>query len=267
MYPYILEIGNFKLASYGVFSALAYLSAIIYLNRQKKQTQISDKIFWNIITVLIISALLGAKLLYIVIFWQYFDGNFFGKIFDAIKDFRFGFVYFGGFISALVCGIWYVKKKSLSVTRLADFFAPAIALGHSIGRLGCFFAGCCYGKPATSAFAVKFTNPQSLIDPGYLGVPVHPAQLYEAGGNFIIFLILHFMLKQSISKKLKTGRVMLAYILGYAVLRFTIEFFRGDDRGGFTFGLSPSQIIAIAVICITPLVYGVWFKKEQSVCL
>lgn len=257
MYPYILEIGNFKLATYGVMSALAYLSALIYLNTQKNRIQLADNIFWNLITIIIVFALLGAKIFYVIFFWQYFEGNFFGKILGALRDFRFGFVYFGGFLCAFSAGIYYVKIKKLGISHIADFFAPAIALGHSIGRLGCFFAGCCFGKPTSSIFSVRFTDTSSLVAPEYLGVSLHPTQLYEAVGNFVLFLVLHYMLVLQIAGRLKKGMVILTYCLSYGILRFVVEFFRGDERGTFIFGLSPSQIIAVAVVAIAMVVYKI----------
>jgi phosphatidylglycerol:prolipoprotein diacylglycerol transferase len=216
-----------------------------------------------LITILILCAIAGGKLLYIFIFWSDYGSGFFERLINAIKGFRYGFVYFGGFIGALTGGIIYAKHKQIKILRTADFFAPAIALGHSIGRIGCFLAGCCYGAPSDSVFAVKFTNPQCLIDPAYLGVSVHPTQLYSAAGNFILFLVLHFMLNFSIKSKLKHGFVMLSYIMGYGILRFVIEFYRADERGIFLAGLSPSQWIAAAAF-VTAVTGFICIKKYEK---
>ncbi|HUT85504.1 MAG TPA: prolipoprotein diacylglyceryl transferase [Elusimicrobiales bacterium] len=263
MHPYLLEIGNFKLATYGVLSALAYAAALVYLSLHRKQMQLESNTLWNLITVIIISALLGGKLLYILMFWKDFGTTFFERLINTVKEFRFGFVYFGGLAGALFSGIIYVKIKHLKLWKLADFFAPALALGHSIGRIGCFFAGCCHGTATNSFLGVKFTHPQSLIDPKYLGVSVHPTQLYEAAGNFILFLCLHFMLRASIKGRLKHGTVILTYLMGYGLLRFVIEFFRGDGRGAFLMGLSPSQIIAVIAFALGMAGY-VYIKKTTK---
>lgn len=181
------------------------------------------------------------------------------KLRYAVQNFRYGFVFFGGAIAAILTLLIYMKKKQLPVLKTADFFAVALPLGHAIGRIGCFLAGCCAGKPTDMPWGVTFTNPHSLVDPRYLGVPLHPTQLYEVLCNLILFFVLQYYYK----KPHKNGAVLAAYVIGYCVIRFCIEFFRGDFRGGFVLGLSPSQLIAVLGVAAA-LITMRFLKKDSS---
>ncbi|OEG69536.1 hypothetical protein ATZ36_09000 [Candidatus Endomicrobiellum trichonymphae] len=144
----------------------------------------------------------------------------------------------GGFIAVIIFAYVYAKRKKIHLLKLGDFFAPALALGHALGRIGCFFSGCCYGKESSLPWSVVFINEHSLA---VRGKPLHPTQLYEAFANLLLFVFLHFYSK----KEHKSGVSFAVYITGYAVLRFIIEFFRGDYRGVQYFGFSVSQIISV----------------------
>ena len=134
-------------------------------------------------------------------------------------------------------------------------FAPGIALGHVVGRFGCLFAGCCYGKPTTMPWGITFTDPFAAANVGTpLGVPLHPTQLYEAGAELLILVVL--LLDRTRRAGRSPGRTFWLYMLLYAISRFIIEFFRGDERG--TVGMfSTSQFISIvlAPLAIVMLVY------------
>jgi phosphatidylglycerol:prolipoprotein diacylglycerol transferase len=141
--------------------------------------------------------------------------------------------------------LWYVKKNALGVWSIADVFAPSLAIGHAIGRIGCFYSGCCYGKPAEGLpWAVTFTDPQSLA---LIGVPLHPVQLYESLGEFIIFFVLITLRRH----KSFNGQFFMTYIILYSVLRFIVEFFRGDVARGFiTSQISLSQGVSILMFLV-----------------
>lgn len=259
MYPVLFHIGSFELASYGAMMALAYLVASWYLYRRLDKIQLDKDTFWNIIFIAFLSALLGAKLLYLILSWPEMGNTFAERLTMAVRDFRYGFVFFGGAITAIVALICYLKKKKLPVFQIADFYIVALPLGHAIGRIGCFLAGCCFGKPTSLPWGVTFTNPHSLVAPQYLGVPLHPTQLYEVGLNLILFYILH----RYYQKPHKDGAVLALYLVGYALVRFSVEFFRGDFRGGFWLGMSPSQLISLAAAAVA---LGTWWylKKDSS---
>lgn len=241
MHPILFHIGSFELASYGLMTALGYAAASWYLYKRLPRIGLDKDTFWNIIFIAFVSALLGAKLLYLLVSWPDMGATLAEKLQNAVRDFRYGFVFFGGAMAAIAVLVYYLKKKKLPLLPTADFLILGLPLGHAIGRLGCFLAGCCYGKPTSLPWGVTFTDPHSLVAPQYLGVPLHPTQLYESALNLLLFFILH----RYYQRPHRDGSVVALYIVGYALLRFSIEFFRGDFRGGFFLGMSPSQLISL----------------------
>lgn len=236
MYPYLLpEIFGRAIPMYGVMTALGYLAAIFYCLHYKQRLGLKKDETLDIIFYLILGALIGGKLFFVFLNWDSFDAS------SPIEKLRYGFVFFGGLLGAAAAGFWAVRKKHIPFFKAADFFAPAVALGHSVGRIGCFLAGCCYGKEAPEALGVHFTDPESLVPEALHGHALYPVQLIEAVLVFILFLILN---KLS-GKRLRRGTLSAVYVLGYCVIRFFTEFLRADDRGVFTAGLSPSQIISL----------------------
>jgi phosphatidylglycerol:prolipoprotein diacylglycerol transferase len=135
------------------------------------------------------------------------------------------------------------------VFQLGDFFAPALALGHAIGRIGCFFAGCCYGKESSLPWSVIFNDENSLA---VIGVHLHPTQIYETIGNFLLFTFLKFYGR----KKRRTGMIFAVYLIIYSVLRFVVEIFRGDYRGIQYVGLSISQVISMGLFMFGVFIYA-----------
>lgn len=259
MHPILFKIGSFEMASYGLMTALAYGAASWYLLRRLAYIKMDKDTFWNFIFIAFVSALVGAKLLYLIVSWPEMSGSFSQKLLNAAKDFRYGFVFFGGAVTAVGVLLYYLKRKKLPVLKTADFFVVALPLGHAIGRIGCFLAGCCAGKPTSLPWGVTFTDPHSLVAREYLGVPLHPTQLYETAANLILFFALQYYYK----KPHKNGAVLAAYIIGYCLIRFVIEFFRGDFRGQYLLGMSPSQLIAAAAVLIV-LAATIFLKKDTS---
>ncbi|MBO7238762.1 MAG: prolipoprotein diacylglyceryl transferase [Elusimicrobiaceae bacterium] len=259
MHPILFHIGPFELASYGLMMALAYGISSWYLYRRLRYIKLDKETFWNIIFVAFVSAVIGAKLLYLIVSWPEMGATFAERLLNAVKDFRYGFVFFGGAIVAICATVYYLKKKKLPVLKTADFFIVALPLGHAIGRIGCFLAGCCHGRPTNLPWGVAFTDPHSLVAHQYLGVHLHPTQLYEVALNLILFFILQHFYK----KPHKDGMILVLYMLGYACIRFGVEFFRGDFRGEFILGMSPSQLIALATAAVA-FVLLYFLKKDTS---
>jgi phosphatidylglycerol:prolipoprotein diacylglycerol transferase len=154
--------------------------------------------------------------------------------------------------------IWYARKKGLQLWQTADIWAPSIAIGHAIGRLGCFCAGCCYGRPAEGLpWAVTFNNPDSLA---IIGTPLHPTQLYESAAEFLNFLFLIIFRRYQTFK----GQLFWIYILNYSVIRSAVEMFRGDQVRGFLFpGFSYSQAISVAMF-ITALSFLIILQRKKN---
>jgi phosphatidylglycerol:prolipoprotein diacylglycerol transferase len=199
---------------------------------------------------IIISALIGAKLLLFITDFKTFTAN----PRELLTLARSGGVFYGGLILAVIVALWFIRRNGLPLWTTCDVFAPGIALGHVVGRFGCLFAGCCFGKPTTLPWGITFTDPFAATNVGTpLGIPLHPTQLYEAGAEFLILMLL---LATERRGRPFPGRTFWLYMLLYAVSRFIIEFFRGDERGNVGF-LSTSQFISVllAPLAIVMLVY------------
>ena len=260
MHPVLFSIGSFELASYGLMTALGYTAAALYLLPRLKKISLDKDTFWNLIFIAFMGTLLGAKLLFIIVSWPQLGETFADKLTTIIKDFRYGFVFYGGMIVSVTALILYMKKKKLPILKTSDFMIVALPLGHALGRIGCFLAGCCYGRPTDLPWGVTFTDPHSLVPPELLGTTLHPTQLYEAGLNFLLFLLLHKLYQ----RPHKDGSILVCYVACYGLLRFFIEFFRGDFRGAFWLGLSPSQLIAIIISLIARALWLRLAKKEHT---
>lgn len=240
MYPRLLELGPLTVYSYGVLLAAAYLLALYLTVRRARQFGLDGDRVLDLGIYIIISALVGAKLLLLVVDFNYFRR----QPAELWTLARSGGVFYGGLVLAFLVGLWYMRKHRLPVWTTADAIAPGIALGHVVGRMGCLLAGCCYGKPTTLPWGITFTDAFAATNVGTpLHVALHPTQLYEAGAEL---LILCGLLAFERRGRRFSGRTFWAYILLYAVSRFAIEFFRGDPRGA-NFGFSTSQLISLAL--------------------
>jgi phosphatidylglycerol:prolipoprotein diacylglycerol transferase len=225
-----------------VLGVSAAICVILRLGRREglDSGQLLDFSFW-----LLLVALLGAKALMVVSDWDYYRQNP-GEIFSR-STLLSGGVFYGGFIATLLFAVWYIRLHHLPFWKVVDVYAPAVSLGLGVGRIGCFAAGCDYGKPTTSAWGVVFTNPLSHEISGVpLGIPLHPTQPIMSLTSLSIFAILMWRY----SRKSRDGEIFVLYLALYAVARFFIEFLRGDEDRGFVFHhlLSTSQFIAILAL-------------------
>src|SRR5512138_2216464 len=185
---------------------------------------------------IIVAALVGAKLLLVIVDYDQFSLN----PADLLSVARSGGVFYGGLISAVVVAFWYIAKHGMPFWTTCDVFAPGIALGHVTGRLGCFAAGCCYGRPTDVPWGIIFTNPLAAANVGTpLGIRLHPTQRYEAGAELLILIVL---LATERRGRAFPGRTFWSYMFLYAVSRYIIEIYRGDPRGVVPFlDVSTSQ--------------------------
>jgi phosphatidylglycerol:prolipoprotein diacylglycerol transferase len=203
---------------------------------------------------IIIAALIGAKLLlFIVDFDAYKNSP--AEILSLVRS---GGVFYGGLILAVAVAFWYIPRHKMPLWTTCDVFAPGIALGHVTGRLGCFAAGCCYGKPTGSSWGVIFTNPLSQVQQDYLGVRLHPTQLYEAGAELLILVLL---LTTERKGRHFPGRTFWSYMFLYAISRYVIEIYRGDPRGVVPgLDISTSQFISL-VLGPLSLIMLAWLSR------
>jgi phosphatidylglycerol---prolipoprotein diacylglyceryl transferase len=260
MYPRLLTIpafellgktlGPFTLHTYGVLLAIAFLAGLYVASRQARREGLDSGRVTDMAVWVLIAGLLGAKLLLVLLDWRYYTRSP-GQIFSILQS---GGVFYGGLIAGVLVAWWYVRRHRLPGWRTADALAPGLILGQAIGRLGCFSAGCCWGKPASVPWAVTFTDLYASRQVGTpLDTPLHPTQIYESLACFLIFLVLLWIA----SRKRFHGQVVLAYVTLYSVARFGIEFLRGDpDRGTWFRGaLSTSQVIALLLLLGVALVF------------
>lgn len=240
MHPVLIRIFGIPIYSYGLFLALAFLVCIILILRRAVMAGIAPHHILDLSLYIIISGILGARLLYVVFNLDYY-------LMHPLEIFllnKGGLVFHGGFISALIVGISVVKRRNLPIGVLADIIILYLPLGHAIGRIGCFLNGCCYGKLTDSIFAVQF--PEYSFSAGRF---VHPAQLYSSLVNVCIFLIL------GMRRKRFNGQTVLEYMFLYGVSRFMLEYIR-DDNPVIFYGLNIPQLVSIAMIIIAVIVYG-----------
>jgi len=250
MYPRLFEIGPLTLYTYGVLLAAAYLVGLKLAMVRAKTRGLDANRVLDLGIYIIISALVGAKLLLLITDFRTFRAD----PRELLTLARSGGVFYGGLILAVTVALWYIRRVGLPLWTTCDVFAPGIALGHVVGRFGCFFAGCCYGKPTSMPWGITFTDPFAQTNVGTpLGVPLHPTQLYEAGAELLILGVLLFTERKG---RPFPGRTFWLYMLLYAISRFIIEFFRGDERGT-VFMFSTSQFISLllAPLAIAMLVY------------
>jgi len=238
MHPILIEFGFFKIFTYGLLVATGFFVGIMLAVRQGKDEGLDPQKILDLCFYILISAILGARALYIVVEYRYFLAN-------PLEIFMFwkgGLVFYGGFLASVIFAWYYIRKHQLPLWPLADVLAPALALGQAIGRWGCYFAGCCYGAQTNVPWAIIFSDPKSLAP---LNVPLHPTQIYLSLTNLIIFGILMFLRK----RKSFDGQVFWTYGILYSIGRFIIEYFRADDRGFAVQNiLSTSQFIGIFVL-------------------
>jgi phosphatidylglycerol:prolipoprotein diacylglycerol transferase len=241
MFPKLFDLGPVTVYTYGLLLAAAYLAGLqLALFRARRAGLDANKVMDLGIWV-IVSALVGAKLLLVVIDFGYFVEHP-GEIFSVARS---AGVFYGGLLAAVPVGFWLIRKYRLPFWTTCDLFAPGIALGHTVGRLGCFAAGCCFGRETNVPWSVTFTNPLASQFGTPLGVPLHPTQLYEsAAALFILFGLLAFERRG----RQFPGRTFWGYMALYAISRFVIEMYRGDGRGLVLGTLSTSQFIAALLL-------------------
>ena len=251
MHPILFELGPLTIYSYGVLLASAYLLGLWLAVKRARAAGVDGNKVMDLLIWVIIAALVGAKALLFFVDFSHFTSSW--QEFTSLL--RSGGVFYGGLIAAVVVCILQLRKHNLPLWQSGDLFAPGIALGYMVGRLGCLMAGCCYGKPTNVAWAITFTDPAANINVGTpLNVPLHPTQLYESAAGLVILVALLALEKRPNSYP---GRTFWSFVSLYSVLRFGIEFFRGDDRGFVGTMLSTSQ--AISVVLLPLSIFMLWY--------
>jgi phosphatidylglycerol---prolipoprotein diacylglyceryl transferase len=243
VFPKLISTGDFFLPTYGVLVALAFVAGLMITTRLAKRVHMNHELVVNLVVYCALAGLAGAKLLMFLFDWDYFTKNPM-EIF-SLSTLRAAGVYQGGLVLAIAMAFYYTRKHAMPLLQTFDVFAPGIALGHGIGKLGCFAAGCCWGKECDLPWAVTFRNPDANALTGVpLRVRLHPAQLYEFGAEILLFAYLYWRF----GKTHKPGRIIAEYLILSSALRFGIEFTRFHEQA-LPFGLpfSITQWIAIGL--------------------
>jgi phosphatidylglycerol---prolipoprotein diacylglyceryl transferase len=258
MYPEIFHLSF--LHTYGFLVAIAFLVGLWMAVHLGKQANLNSDSVTNLGIYCALAAIAGAKVMMILVDVPYYVAHP-GEIF-SLSTLQAGGVFYGGLLGALAVAAWYVRKTHLPALVTADAFAPGIALGHGIGRLGCFSAGCCWGVPTHLPWAVTFTNPASNQLVGVpLDTPLHPTQLYEAFAEFVIFGFLYWRFRKPHS----AGSIISLYLMLYSTARFIVEFFRFHEQGNLWGGpLDTSQWLSIGLFLLGASYFVVSHRRQVA---
>jgi phosphatidylglycerol:prolipoprotein diacylglycerol transferase len=239
LFPKLFTIGSFYLPTYGVLVALGFLVGLSVTVKLARKGGLDPEKVTNLAVYVALAGLIGAKLLMIAFDWP--DIQIF-----SLSTLQAAGVFQGGLILALVTAFFYIRHNKLPLLPVCDAFAPGVAIGHAIGRLGCFAAGCCWGKECHLPWAVTFKNPEANGLTGVpLNVPLHPAQLYESATEALLFAFLYWRYGRAHAP----GQIIGLYLLISSIARFLIEFERFHEQAT-AYGLSITQWIAIALASV-----------------
>ena len=258
MFPQLFHIGSFYLPTYGFLVSLGVLLGLWISVRNSERLGYNGDNVWNLGILVVLCGIVGAKILYVINEWGYYSGHL-REIF-SLNTLQAGGVFSGGLLAAFIAAAWYVHKYKMPPLGTCDAFAPGLALGHAIGRLGCFAAGCCYGKPTHHWWGVTFTNPLANSITGTpLGVPLEPTQLFEFAVELGNFFFLMWLLK----RRKFDGQVFGAFLFIYGIARFFLEYLRDDPGRGSVFGgaMTGTQLIAIGLVLGGGLI---WWLRPGS---
>ncbi len=254
MYPILIHWGPLTIHTYGALLALGAALGLWLLGRLALSWGLDPERVSGLALWVLLSGLLGARAGFVLIEPQALAGQ--PWRFFAIWD--GGLVFYGGVALALPVGVWLGRRWKLPGLKLLDCFAPALALGQVFGRLGCFSAGCCFGRPWSGPWAVVFNDPQTLAP---RGIPLHPAQLYSSGALLVIFIILMLLWP----RRGYPGRIFFTYGLLHGLARVIIEQFRGDWRGEPLWGsLTPTAVFALLMAAVSLVALVLLSRRNKS---
>jgi phosphatidylglycerol---prolipoprotein diacylglyceryl transferase len=245
MLPVLFHIGSLTVYSYGVLVATGVLLGLWYARRRAPSHGLNPDHVWNLGIYMVLVALVVAKIWLVFSAWDYYAAN--PREIFSMAVIQSGGTFYGGVVGAMLTIIIYTRVQKIPVLPLLDTFAFAVPLGHSIGRLGCLAAGCCYGRPTTVPWAITFKSELAEQLAGTpLHTPLHPTQLYESAAEFLNFLIVVWLAR----RQRFTGQLVGTYFLLYGFERGTIEFFRGDPGRTMMFHntVSLMQLTSVALI-------------------
>lgn len=269
MYPILLRLGPLTLHTYGLFIALGLLATLCVATWLRRREGAPTEHLQNLALWMIVSGVFFSRVAYVVEHWSEFAEQ---PFYAVLRIDQGGLMFYGGFLGAIVALLVYARARRESFLGLSDLICTVLPLGHALGRIGCFFFGCCHGRLADSAFGVSFprNSPAWVLQVGEglipetatKSLPVLPTQLFEAGANLLVFLLLLFLYRRG---NRRDGFIAGLYVMLYAVMRFLLEYTRGDERYTTFLSLSISQTIAAGLFLLGAGVAGfaLCHKKKQ----
>lgn len=251
MYPKLFEFGVINVYTYGLVLAAAYLIGLQVAVVRGRARGLDPNRLMDLGILVFVGALVGARLLLVVVDID----RFLRDPADLWSLVRSAGVFYGGFLLAVVLALWYMRRHAMPLWTTCDAFAPGIAIGQAVGRLGCLLAGCCYGRPTDAPWGITFADPLAAATAGTpLGIGLHPTQLYESAAALGILGVLLHMERRGHSF---AGRTFLTYVLAYSIARFVIEVYRGDARGTIFDVVSTSQFISAILVPMSVVMLAV----------
>jgi phosphatidylglycerol:prolipoprotein diacylglycerol transferase len=241
------KLGGFSVHWYGILMATGFLAGLWTASRRAARDGVAGEKIADLVPWLIVGGILGARTLYVISYWR---EDFAAKPFPEIFMVQHGgLVFYGGLIGATLAAMIYIRRKKLPLWKVADILAPSIALGYVFGRIGCLMNGCCYGRACELPWAIHFPpSPDSwgVLQPHPTkGVGVHPTQIYDSLLNLGFYVFLAWLYR----RKKFDGQVFAAYLVGYALIRSFVEYFRGDYPVHYLGGVAtPAQVLSIGII-------------------
>lgn len=245
--PTLFEIGPIAIRGYGLMWVIGILLAMFRASRVAKKYSFTAENILDLAMITVGAGIIGARLLDVALNWQDYSGD----LLRIVKIWEGGLSFFGGFLGGALGGIWYARKHNIPFWNGADIYAPSLALGYAVARLGCLFAGCCYGQPTDLPWGLCFPDEHH---PGALTPPSHPTQIYSFLFGLVIFGVLVYVEK----RRRFTGQVFASFLILFGMYRFAIEFLRRGVTSkiwfdGFTYG----HAVAVVVILLG-IIFYVW---------
>jgi phosphatidylglycerol:prolipoprotein diacylglycerol transferase len=247
VFPHLFRSGDFAIPTYGILAAAGLILGLLITVRLARRDGLNEERIWNLGVLVILAGIVGAKILLVINEWDFYSQNL--RTLFSFHMLQAGGVWYGGLLGGIFAGLAYVWYHKIPVMKAWDVFTPGISFGHALGRLGCFAAGCCYGKPTDLPWGVTFTNPLANKLVGTpLGVSLHPTQLYEFLTEMSIFALLIWLYP----RRQFTGQVTALYLFLYGAARFFLEFLRDDPERGSVFGgvMTTTQLISIFLVLL-----------------
>lgn len=264
MRPWLFFIGDVGVPAYWALLMIGFIAAIYLSWRMARRAGIDANRILDLNLIILLCGVVGARLMHVLveddpvhpgepILYHYLKHPL------DILNITNGLAFYGGLLVVVPVAVWYVRRRELGVGRVADIAGVCIPLGLVFGRLGCFLAGCCHGKPTELPWGVVFSDPASLARP--LNTPLHPTQLYSSAFALLLFVLMWVGYRRW---RRFDGQVFLWFVALYSAVRFLIEFLRNDNRGMFFSGsLSASQVVALPLLAAALVLLYIQGRKAR----